>query len=70
VHRHTDEKPTTRFRSDRFFTSQGQWFFNTREGTTEGPFASRTDAESALVGYLLEQGIKTADVWYRAGDNR
>lgn len=70
MHRSTDTKPQTRFRSERFFSSQGQWFFNTREGSIEGPFASREAAQDALTEYLLSVGIKPSDVWSLAGDNR
>jgi len=70
VHRSTDATPQTRFRSERFFSSQGQWFFNTREGTIEGPFASREAAQTALTEYLLSLGIKPDDVWALAGDHR
>jgi len=70
VNRNTDLPHTTRFRSERYFRSDGQWFFNTREGTTEGPFPTREAAHAALTDYLLAIGIKPGDVWALVGDHR
>jgi pimeloyl-ACP methyl ester carboxylesterase len=36
------------FRSDRFYSRQGKWFFDTRESTKEGPFDSLEEAEVYL----------------------
>lgn len=47
------EVPTT-FRSNRFFTSGSDWYFNTREGTSEGPFVSRVIAHEANQQYIRE----------------
>ncbi len=33
-----------RFRSDRVFNANGEWFFHTREGTDVGPYSSRKEA--------------------------
>jgi Domain of unknown function (DUF6316) len=73
VHRSTEPKSQTRFRSERFFRSDAQWYFNTRErgeGGVEGPYPSREAAQLALTEYLLELGLKPADVWALAGDHR
>ncbi len=43
--RSTDPTPATRFRSDRISSVNGQYFFSTREGTLEGPYFTRFDAE-------------------------
>ncbi|KEF30264.1 hypothetical protein D777_03440 [Marinobacter nitratireducens] len=40
------------FRSDRFSVVNGQWFFQTREGSMEGPFDSIHEAEMELLLYL------------------
>ncbi|MCH8499358.1 MAG: DUF6316 family protein [Marinobacter sp.] len=40
------------FRSDRFAQVNGEWFFQTREGTFEGPFGSLQEASNALQYYL------------------
>jgi len=43
-HRHNEE-PKTWFRSERFFRSNEQWYFYTREGITVGPYATQFEAE-------------------------
>lgn len=48
----TGEEEKTRFRSERFFTSDDKVFFTTREGADIGPFACRADAEKALRLYI------------------
>lgn len=46
------------FRCNRFFTSNSDWYFSTREGTNEGPFASRVLAHEANQQYIREmQGL-------------
>jgi hypothetical protein len=50
--RKTDLLPQIRFRSGRFFKNEGKWFFNTREGTMEGPYEELTEAESRLKEYI------------------
>lgn len=39
----------------------GKWFYQTREGTTEGPFDTREAAQFSLDGYLLIVGSKAFD---------
>lgn len=51
-----DDPPDARyFRSDRFFRSEGQWYFATREGVDFGPFTIRPDGEKALRRYIETQ---------------
>jgi len=50
--RSTDVKPYTKFRPGRFFKDGGKWYFHTREGTFEGPFEKRTEAEFRLEEYI------------------
>ncbi len=40
------------FRSDRFTSVNGKWYYQTREGTVEGPFDSMTEAGADLLLYL------------------
>ncbi|MFO7529115.1 MAG: DUF6316 family protein [Marinobacter sp.] len=40
------------FRSKRFEVINGQWYFQTREGTMEGPFDSMKEAQMELLLYL------------------
>ena len=39
-------------RSDRLREESGKWYFRTREGTVEGPYADRGNAESELDTYI------------------
>jgi len=50
--RKTDSKAYTRLRSDRILKSGGKWYFSTREGTIEGPFEIRREAEYRLENYI------------------
>ena len=50
--RSTDKTAYTKFRPGRFFKDGGKWFFHTREGTFEGPFEIRAEAESRMEEYI------------------
>ncbi len=50
------EKQQIRFRSDRMFVADNQWYFSTREGEEKGPFATREEAEAELVRFLYRVG--------------
>jgi hypothetical protein len=56
-----EDSPKTRIwsRSDRLFDEAGGWHFYTREGTVEGPFASKIKALDRLEVYicLVEAGL-------------
>jgi len=41
-------------RSDRFFTSNGNWFFQTRGGCVTGPFISQKNAARGLDLHILD----------------
>ncbi|MGX9105107.1 DUF6316 family protein, partial [Escherichia coli] len=49
--RDIDPQPGTHYRSSRLSAVNGQYFFATREGTLEGPFISRHDAEQSITRY-------------------
>jgi hypothetical protein len=65
--RKSDDKDVTVFRTDRYFLSDGKWFFTTREGTNHGPFDTHDDAECALTQHLLDMGIKPGNSWSTPG---
>jgi hypothetical protein len=50
--RKDESESTPRFRVSRFFHSMDKWYFITREGTVEGPFDHRAEAEQTLENYL------------------
>ena len=41
-----------RYRKSRFFMAIDKWYFLTREGTVEGPFKRRLEAEKNLNSYI------------------
>jgi hypothetical protein len=40
------------FRTDRFFTVSGNWYFSTREGFDSGPYIDKARAEDGLKRFL------------------
>jgi hypothetical protein len=55
--RKDDEQAHSQYRPDRLFKDGGKWYFQTREGTMEGPFEERHAAEAKLDQY---KGIMTS----------
>ncbi|MCP1651149.1 DUF6316 family protein [Pseudomonas sp. GD04087] len=47
-----DGQAATHYRSDRISSVNGQYFFSTREGTLEGPYFTRFDAEREVAQYI------------------
>ncbi|MBG6291414.1 MULTISPECIES: DUF6316 family protein [Pseudomonas] len=47
-----DNQAATHYRSDRISAVNGQYFFSTREGTLEGPYFTRFDAEREVAQYI------------------
>ena len=54
------QAPKFRCSASRLFQNQGQWFFDTREGSTEGPFNSVEHAQSKLDSYATVMGSNFA----------
>ena len=50
--RRTDLQAYNKFRPSRFVKEGGEWYFSTREGTLEGPFELKIDAEERLDTYI------------------
>ena len=50
--RKKDSDAYTKFRPSRFVKEGGKWYFSTREGTMEGPFELKPDAEDRLNSYI------------------
>ncbi|MBD9414781.1 hypothetical protein IB234_09420 [Pseudomonas sp. PDM16] len=53
--RTVDPSPSTHYRSERISAVNGQYFFATREGTLEGPYFTRIDAERDIALYIRRQ---------------
>ena len=47
-----ETEPRRRHRENRFFRAIDKWYYLTREGTVEGPFDRRPEAEKNLRAYL------------------
>ncbi len=50
--RSLDPAPRSHYRSERVSAINGQYFFATREGTLEGPYFTRVDAERNIDQYI------------------
>ena len=61
--RKTDDEVSTLFRTKRFIQNEGMWFFFTREGTMEGPFGYKHEAEERLDIYkrVMASGFMPLD---------
>ena len=55
MQRVSDAEPVSAFRSDRYVTVNGQWYFATREQIDFGPFRTRLDASRACARYIDTQ---------------
>ena len=53
--RASDQTEKQFFQTDRFFRSDGMWYFATREGVDFGPFTVKNDGEKALQRYVDTQ---------------
>ena len=54
--RSDDSSERTWFRSKRLYEERGYWYFNTREGTIEGPFSDKYHAGTRLECYAQVMG--------------
>lgn len=55
LYRRHGEKGAIPFRSARFYTIDGEWWFSIRRGPDQGPYPSRATARQALIGFLNDQ---------------
>ena len=53
--RHGDSEDRYFFRTKRLFNTNGEWFFDTREGTQCGPFHDRDIAEKELAIFIAQK---------------
>ena len=59
--RRVDPSPGTHYRSERVSAVNGQYFFSTREGSLEGPYFTRVDAEREIAFYIRRM-IQAKDI--------
>ena len=53
----TGEGGPVPFRSSRYFSINGEWFFSTREGANHGPYTTLDRAKAALLNYGSKLGF-------------
>lgn len=76
-HRNRDgEQGHFPFRSERLCQENGRWYFNTREGSLEGPFRTQAEARRALAVFVaakmhasLNQQTESSDHTVDTGDD-
>ena len=56
-----DSSPGSHYRSERVSAVNGQYFFSTREGSLEGPYFNRVDAEREIAFYIRRM-IQAKDI--------
>jgi len=49
------EQKVVPFRSERYFCSNGVWYFETRGGKHKGPYADKQEMEAELLLFIREQ---------------
>lgn len=49
------------FRTGRFFSQNGSWYFMTREGRAEGPYREKHEAERAVEMYIRMANFRDID---------
>ncbi len=67
MNRPNDPTDKVFFRSERYFESNGQWYFSTRETKDQGPFATRELASFELYAYLKTHAGVQTDSWDTPG---
>jgi hypothetical protein len=45
------------FRTNRYFCTNGTWYFMTREGMQMGPFIDKREAEGELIMFIREKSM-------------
>ncbi|VAW70158.1 hypothetical protein MNBD_GAMMA09-2578 [hydrothermal vent metagenome] len=53
-HRYGEEKSIP-FRTERYFCSNGVWYFDTRGGHQKGPYISKQEMQAELMQFIQEQ---------------
>jgi len=58
----TGESSATHFRTERYFCSNGEWYFLTRGGGQQGPYLDKEDMEAELLLFLREQNMVSSAI--------
>lgn len=46
------------FRSNRYYCTNGTWFFMTREGQQMGPYIDKREAEAELMMFIRDNSLR------------
>lgn len=57
------------YRSKRLYRANGQWYFDTREGTQFGPFRTQEEAKNALAVFVALHVYEEAENGWRPAQN-
>jgi hypothetical protein len=60
INRHGEEGQR-HFRSQRLFSENGQWYFDTREGSQIGPYYDLKDVKTALAVFIAQRLLIAGD---------
>ena len=52
------ETHTIPFRSERYFCSNGVWYFQTRGGQQKGPYIDKQEMEAELLLFIREKSME------------
>ncbi|VAW72672.1 hypothetical protein MNBD_GAMMA10-2538 [hydrothermal vent metagenome] len=56
-HHRSGEEKTIPFRTERYFCTNGVWYFDTRGGQQQGPFVSKQEMQGELLLFIREQAM-------------
>lgn len=51
------EKNNIPFRSERYFCTNGVWYFDTRGGKQQGPYVNKEEMQGELMLYIQQQKL-------------
>jgi len=55
--RRSGEEKAVPLRTERFFCTNGVWYFDTRGGKQKGPFASKQEMQAELQQFIRQQQL-------------
>ena len=56
-HRAGEKNDPIPFRNDRFFCSNGEWYFEARNGEQHGPYENKSDMEAELLMFIRSKAL-------------
>lgn len=61
-HRAGESDTSIPFRNERHYCSNGEWFFETRNGEQCGPFESKEDMKAELLLYIRSKAMEIGSI--------